>query len=583
MASPLRVRSLSLQTRWTAALVLASALPLGLLTWRTLGIQRRSVRDLERSTQLSAVDRLSSRIDATLDPAAEATHRVGLLLSEGRIADPELRLALARDTFARASALDAVAVYTARGALVDTVSRVDRPPLASLQRIPESMLNARDPEGAWLPLSDTARGPALRYVEPVQGPEGLRAWVVGTLDPAVLPELCRDESRSRYAADGRVLLTDTALRLVAGGSQRAGSSLAGRDLFSQRQGAFNFTNNVGVEVEAPQPDGSVLVGVLRTLPRHGIIVVVRRPEAEAFAEYYQARTRLLVALAASVVSALAFGLLVGWRTTRPVAALLGLTRAYAARRFGARSTVRSGDELELLGGALETMADELVAGEAELKRRARIEQDLSRYLPAEVARRVAAGEQPLGLGGERREVTVLLADVADFTAFAERSSPEAVVGFLNELFTVLTEVVFRHGGMVDKFMGDCVMAVFGAPGEAHGHAERALACAEDMQRFVETSAPAWKDTYGFDVRIGIGLNLGEALLGNLGSETRLEYTVIGDVVNVAARLEALCRGGQTLVTAAVAKRAGPGFVFTPLGTHPLRGKREPVELLELVP
>ena len=112
---------------------------------------------------------------------------------------------------------------------------------------------------------------------------------------------------------------------------------------------------------------------------------------------------------------------------------------------------------------------------------------------------------------------------------------------------------------------------------------RALACAEDMHRFVEASAPQWRETYGIDVRLGVGVNAGEALVGNLGSESRMEYTVIGDVVNVAARLEALARGGQTLVTGAVAKQVGGAFSLSPLGAHPLRGKREPVEIFEVMP
>ena len=161
---------------------------------------------------------------------------------------------------------------------------------------------------------------------------------------------------------------------------------------------------------------------------------------------------------------------------------------------------------------------------------------------------------------------------------AVNTAPE---DFLNELFTVLTEVVFRHGGTVDKFIGDCVMAIFGAPSTQADHAARALACAEDMHRFVEASAPAWKARFGVECRLGVGINAGEALVGNLGSETRMEYTAIGDVVNVAARLEGLARPGQTLCTAEVAAAVDDTFTLAPLGEHPLRGKRQAVQILEL--
>ena len=234
---------------------------------------------------------------------------------------------------------------------------------------------------------------------------------------------------------------------------------------------------------------------------------------------------------------------------------------------------------------MESMADTLVASEREVGRLARVEHDLSRFLPAEVAQAVAQGRASLALGGDRRRVTVLFADVVAFTAFAEKAAPEQVVAFLNELFTVLTEVVFRHGGMVDKFIGDCVMAVWGAgsaPLDDEAQRRAALEAAEDMHRFVEVSAPEWRERYGIDVALGIGVHTGEALLGNLGSEARMEYTAIGDVVNVAARLESLARGTQTLVTAEVAAGMSGAFSFSPLGPHPIRGKREPVEIFEVM-
>jgi class 3 adenylate cyclase len=228
------------------------------------------------------------------------------------------------------------------------------------------------------------------------------------------------------------------------------------------------------------------------------------------------------------------------------------------------------------------MADELQRSDAELARRARAQADLSRFLPEAVAEAVASGFHHVALGGERREISVLFADVVAFTRFAEEAPPERVSAFLNELFTILTEVIFRHGGTVDKFLGDSVMAVFGAPTPQDDHAQRALLAAEDMHRFVSASAPAWRESYGIDVQLAIGVNSGEAVVGNLGSESRMEYTAIGDTVNVAARLESVARPGQTLLTEAVTRRCdGQGFSFTSLGQHPLRGKSRAVEVFQL--
>jgi class 3 adenylate cyclase len=263
---------------------------------------------------------------------------------------------------------------------------------------------------------------------------------------------------------------------------------------------------------------------------------------------------------------------------------MALVAAYGRRELTRASDVRTGDELEELGDSMTRMAENILAGEAEIERRANVEDRLSRFLPHEVAREISRGQRTIVLGGEKRDVTVLFADVVAFTPFAERAEPEQAVAFLNELFTVLSEVVFRHDGTIDKFIGDSIMAIFGAPRDQVDHVERALAAAEDMHRFVEATAPAWEKKYGFSVQLGIGISSGVALVGNLGSETRMEYTAIGDVVNVAARLEGLARAGQTLVTGEVAARSRAGrdeAQFHELGPQPLRGKKQSVDVLEV--
>ncbi|RLB48759.1 MAG: adenylate/guanylate cyclase domain-containing protein, partial [Deltaproteobacteria bacterium] len=173
------------------------------------------------------------------------------------------------------------------------------------------------------------------------------------------------------------------------------------------------------------------------------------------------------------------------------------------------------------------------------------------------------------------------ADVVAFTPLTERLSPEEVVSLLNELFTVMTELVFRHGGTVDKFVGDCVMAVFGAPTAQADHARRALDCAEDMMRWLSTANPGWEERYGATVQLAIGVHSGEAIVGNIGSERRMEYTAIGDVVNVAARLEAIARPMQILVSSATKEAVGESHEFAEIGERVLSGRQDPVELWEV--
>jgi class 3 adenylate cyclase len=365
--------------------------------------------------------------------------------------------------------------------------------------------------------------------------------------------------------------------------------MKGRDLFAtQPLEPADFRKQTGGSREFVAANGEEMLGSFRTPGVYPSAIVVRRPLSSVFVSLKSARTTLAAVAGGFVAVAIVAGAWLAARTVRPVKMLVDLARAYGKRQFTMRSQVHSHDELEELGASMSEMADAIAAGDKEIQRRVAVEADLSRYLPGEVAKAIASGDKKIALGGQRQKVTVLFADVASFTSFAEQAPPERVVALLNELFTVMTEVVFRHGGTVDKFIGDCVMALFGARvgddepelSDAE-HAERALLAAEDMHRFVEASAETWKSKYGTTVRLAIGVASGEAVVGNLGSEQRMEFTAIGDTVNVAARLEGLARPAQTLVTGAVAQAVGDAFEFNALGEHPLRGKAETISVLEV--
>lgn len=573
-------------------MVLVAVIPLAALAVVTSRSVYRGLNGLERELQVSIIHRVADAVSGDLDYVSEAVHRVGRTLLDANTGDPSARVDLARDAMARTSALLHVAIYTTSGQRVDTIYRTnDTQTIPPLEVLPAAVVADLPRAGRWLPAEFVSESVAIRYVEALATSDGdsPSVVVVGTLSPMWLGNIATAISRDQYRVADRVLLTDSSARLLAAAGAPPGTSLAAEDIFRYSASIrTDIDQDFGFSREY-ELRGEPMVGTLYTFRRMNWFIAVRRPEREAFATLVTARQLVLFGALGCAALAALLGVLLAGRTTRPIAALVDLTRAYAARHFAERSTVKSGDELEVLGASLEGMADNLQASEAEIARRRRVEHDLSRFLPAEVAEAVSRGEQALALGGVRRSVAVLFADVASFTSFAESAPPEKVVAFLNEMFTVITEVVFRHGGMIDKFIGDCVMAVFGTGSDPRDAetvgpdtaAARALAAAEDIHRFVEANAPAWQTTYGINARLGVGVNLGEALVGNLGSESRMEYTVIGDVVNVAARLESLARGGQTLVTGAVARAVGASFNYNPLGAHPLRGKREMVEIFEV--
>lgn len=207
---------------------------------------------------------------------------------------------------------------------------------------------------------------------------------------------------------------------------------------------------------------------------------------------------------------------------------------------------------------------------------------MSRYLAREVAELVLAGRPDQALEGRELEVGVLVADMRDFTAAAEGLTPEELFETLNAYLAPMVEIVVRHRGMIDKFTGDGFMAVFGAPALTGGEAERALAAALELSEEVERISGAREDQGLPRVGLGYCVHWGTALAGSLGSLLRMEYTVVGDTINVAHRVQGMAAAGEILVTRPAVKAAGEGFRWGEGRWVRIRGRKAPVKIHPLL-
>jgi adenylate cyclase len=204
-----------------------------------------------------------------------------------------------------------------------------------------------------------------------------------------------------------------------------------------------------------------------------------------------------------------------------------------------------------------------------IRRETLVRSNFERYFAPQLAERIASAPEAIKLGGEKRAVAVLFSDIRGFTKLSEAMKPDDMASLLTEYFTEMVECVFRHGGTLDKFMGDAVMAQWGAPLGMPDDADCAMAAAMDMMAAMETLNQGWVARGRPRLEIGIGLNYGEAFAGNIGSERRLEFTVIGDVVNTAYRLCTAAGSGEILITDEM-RRA--------LKSPPPLAERQPLEL-----
>jgi len=261
--------------------------------------------------------------------------------------------------------------------------------------------------------------------------------------------------------------------------------------------------------------------------------------------------------------------------SRPIFRLVRGTRAIAQGDFNVALPVTSGDEIGVLTESFNQMA-------RSLREKEMIKHAFTRYVAREVVEEILKDPEHLVLTGERREATVLFCDIRGFTPLSERLSPEEVVSLLNEFYTLMIETTFKHDGTLDKFLGDAVMAVFGAPIAHPDHATRAVRTAIAMQQGVTVLNESRMRDGKEQIHIGIGVAVGEVVAGTVGSGERMEYTVIGDSVNLASRLESNAKPGRILISGRTYERVKDLVEVVSLGLLRVKGKEEQIEAYEVV-
>ncbi|MGH9894545.1 MAG: adenylate/guanylate cyclase domain-containing protein, partial [bacterium] len=299
---------------------------------------------------------------------------------------------------------------------------------------------------------------------------------------------------------------------------------------------------------------------------------------------------------ASLIVALGLGAILSWSLIRPVRKMDHALARIAGGDFEEQIEVPNRDEfgrltvnLNRTSARLATLYSDLTelnenlekTIEEQLAQLRRAEQ-LRRYLAPQVADAVLSDGGSVAMASTRRNLTILFADIRGFTSMAERMEPEELIDSLNQYFTAMTDVVFRHGGTLDKYVGDGILSFFGDPIPFEDHAERAVAAAFEMQHELHAIRGGWLLERGEGLNVGIGISTGYVTVGNIGSATRTEYTVIGNHVNLASRLATTAKAQQILVSERTLIAVRDHVDATPVDEISLKGVSRPIRIFEIV-
>ena len=217
----------------------------------------------------------------------------------------------------------------------------------------------------------------------------------------------------------------------------------------------------------------------------------------------------------------------------------------------------------------------------QMRKEETVRTNLARYLSPQIVDQIIQKDVKVNLGGGRKVVTVLFSDIRNFTTITETRPPDQLVQILNEYFTEMAGIIFENQGSLDKYIGDAIVAVFGSLIPLENTASHAVTAAIQMMRRLPVLNEKWLKEYGFTMAIGIGINTGEVFLGNIGSPERMEFTVIGDTVNVASRFSGLAKPGQILMTRETFTCLGPDILYKELPPSEVKGKTGKLEVFEI--
>ena len=265
-------------------------------------------------------------------------------------------------------------------------------------------------------------------------------------------------------------------------------------------------------------------------------------------------------------------ILLGHGFSRPINTLVNATREIGKGNFNLRLKMERKDELGHLANSFNFMAQEL-------HNKQQVESCFGRYVSQDVARLILSNPEKYWLEGSVGEASILFTDIRGFTAYTEKNDPSKVVQNLNQYFEIVTHCVLKYGGRIDKFVGDAVLAVFGVPVYCADHALRAAAAAEMIQE--ELQGYAGQSDNPLLAKVGVSIDSGNVLSGTLGSKVKMEYTVIGDRVNVASRLNSLAKAGEILISGFTFDHIQDKVMVTALPSQQLRGKSQPVRVYKM--
>lgn len=326
-------------------------------------------------------------------------------------------------------------------------------------------------------------------------------------------------------------------------------------------------------------NGDDYVSVITPISKQGgytVMAVLQRSLKDALRSYFRLRVSLIVLSIVAILISTAGGVLIARTVSRPVLTLVKGVREIGKGNYEHNVALNQQDEIGEMADAFNQMSKGLME-------RDRVRNLLGKVVSPDVATELLRSKE-IKLGGEERTMTAFFSDILSFTSISERMEPAEVVELLNEYLSAMSDIIYEFGGTVDKYIGDAIVAFWGAPLPEENHPELCVRAAVAMQKKLVEMRTSWREQGRVELFMRVGINTGRMVVGNMGSKERLDYTIIGDAVNLASRLEGANKhyGTNIIVSQFTQLHIKEKFLIRELDIVRVKGKEEPVRIFEVI-
>lgn len=485
------------------------------------------------------------------------------------------------------SLVDYIAIYNKEGKLVDVLSP---PEITVPQEIDAKILQM-------LKKND------IYYTEPqiIEGDSTLRmdafiAWynnekLIGYLCAGIplqwLSTYLKKMSIRRFGIEDLIYIVDKNGVIVAHSDEKVMKSrkmMVGKGIFENMKSIKGLlSSEMAISRDYKDVKGRKVLGTIVSVPSLGWAIVVNQPHKVVYATVRRLRLLSGAIGGLCLIFALVFGIILSKRISRPIEELTAGIRRVSQRDFDHPVQVKARNEIGDLAMTFNLMIEKMKDYREEIKKETHIRDYLQRYLPPQlVTQLVYAEETMLNAETPLREVTVLFVDITGFTSITESLPPHVTAAYLNRFFSITTDIIFKYGGTIDKFIGDCVMAFFGAPYTQPNFEEQAILAASEIVKYLRSQEEVFKKEYGHGIRVRVGIATGEVIVGNIGSYRRLDYTAIGNPVNLASRLQNLANPNEILIDEFTKMRISEKISVVFIGNKQIKGIKRKIGIYKVL-